>query len=200
MSEKEPSGSGRPRAFDDAVVLEAIMQSFWKRGYQATTLEHLLADTKLSKSSLYNAFGGKEELFTKALARYLEQEKFLESVLDDERGATMVLGMLESFAKPATRHTKGCLMQRTMLENATRPAKSKHLEFVSSYLREVWDAITMAMKKMKPVRKRHPLSDEEKAAVIVSAMFGRAVIARNGRNEQLLQTLSDALVKIARNS
>lgn len=48
------------------------MRVFWRRGYQATTLADLLAETGLSKSSFYESFGTKRDVLLTALRRYAE--------------------------------------------------------------------------------------------------------------------------------
>jgi TetR/AcrR family transcriptional repressor of nem operon len=62
----------RPREFDEIAVLEAAVDCFWKRGYEATSIRDLAASTGLSAPSLYNAFGDKRTLYAKALERYLD--------------------------------------------------------------------------------------------------------------------------------
>ncbi len=63
----------RPREFDESAALEAAMECFWRRGYEATSLRDLTASMGLTAPSLYNAFGGKQELFTRALECYLDR-------------------------------------------------------------------------------------------------------------------------------
>src|SRR5579862_6775267 len=62
---------GRPRRFDLDTALERAMGVFWSRGYHATALPDLLRATKLSRGSLYAAFGDKHSLFLRALDRYI---------------------------------------------------------------------------------------------------------------------------------
>ncbi len=62
----------RPREFCADEALEEAMRIFWSKGYAATSLNDLTAAMGLSKSSFYEAFGGKRELFLSALARYIE--------------------------------------------------------------------------------------------------------------------------------
>jgi len=64
---------GRPKSFDPDVVLEQAMQVFWQRGYEATSLQDLLAATGLSKSSLYQTYTSKQALFEAAFCSYWEQ-------------------------------------------------------------------------------------------------------------------------------
>ena len=61
--------SGR-KQFDEIGVLDAAMKTFWQHGYEATSLAQLEQATGLNKSSLYNAFNSKEELFRRCLERY----------------------------------------------------------------------------------------------------------------------------------
>ncbi|SFM78041.1 TetR/AcrR family transcriptional regulator [Marinobacter zhejiangensis] len=62
---------GRPRSFNEDVVLDAALKVFWKHGFQSTSLSELTKATNLNKPSLYGAFGDKKSLYLKALTRYL---------------------------------------------------------------------------------------------------------------------------------
>ena len=68
MIEKPPSPKqGRPREFDAGAALDGAMRLFWRVGYEAASLPDLEAATGLARSSLYNAFGSKRDLYLKAL-------------------------------------------------------------------------------------------------------------------------------------
>ena len=62
----------RPREFDEEVVLDAAIQCFWSRGYEATSIRDLLGNTGITAASLYNAYGDKRALFRAALDQYVE--------------------------------------------------------------------------------------------------------------------------------
>src|SRR3979490_80934 len=62
---------GRRRSFDTEAAVERAMAVFWSRGYHGTALPDLLSATKLSRGSLYAAFGDKHALFLRALDRYI---------------------------------------------------------------------------------------------------------------------------------
>jgi len=68
-----PPRTGRPREFDIDVALEQVMEAFWERGYEATTVADLMEATGLQKGSLYKAFGDKHSLYVASLKLYLEQ-------------------------------------------------------------------------------------------------------------------------------
>ncbi len=61
---------GRPREFDERQALEQAMQVFWAKGYEAASLCDLIQAMGLSKSSFYDTFGGKNDLFIATLDWY----------------------------------------------------------------------------------------------------------------------------------
>lgn len=62
----------RPREFDEAVVLDAAIQCFWAKGFEATSMRDLIDRMGITGASVYNAFGDKRALYRRALAHYLE--------------------------------------------------------------------------------------------------------------------------------
>lgn len=62
----------RPKEFDEEQALDAAMRAFWVNGYEATSTEDLCRATGLGRSSIYNTFSSKHELFKRALIRYTE--------------------------------------------------------------------------------------------------------------------------------
>ncbi|MGG4450138.1 TetR/AcrR family transcriptional regulator [Brevibacillus porteri] len=60
----------RTREFDEEKVLDAAMQLFWEKGYEATSLSDLTSRMGIQRPSIYSTFGDKKELFEAALRRY----------------------------------------------------------------------------------------------------------------------------------
>ena len=63
---------GRPREFDVDKALDLALQVFWRKGYEGASMADLTETMGITKPSLYSAFGNKEELFRKALDRYVD--------------------------------------------------------------------------------------------------------------------------------
>lgn len=57
----------RPRAFDEQTVVSSAAEVFALRGYNATSIDDLVAATALLRGSLYKAFASKAGLFERSL-------------------------------------------------------------------------------------------------------------------------------------
>ncbi|NJP28570.1 TetR/AcrR family transcriptional regulator [Microbispora sp. SCL1-1] len=62
----------RTKEFDPDVVLERALDLFWRRGYEATSMADLVEHLGIGRASLYATFGGKHDLYMKALERYAQ--------------------------------------------------------------------------------------------------------------------------------
>jgi len=112
----------RPREFDETAVLEAAIQCFWSRGYEATSVRDLAEKMGLTGASLYNAFGDKRSLYRRALDRYVEQSfgdrvgRFERSFAPREAIGSFFDEIIERSLSDKQR--KGCMLVNSALEMA----------------------------------------------------------------------------------
>ena len=71
---------GRPKKFDDKVVLEKAMEVFWRKGFDSTTLSDIDQATQIPRQSLYRAFKNKRTLFLNALDYY--QNRVVKNIVE----------------------------------------------------------------------------------------------------------------------
>jgi AcrR family transcriptional regulator len=64
---------GRHREYDEEKVLDAVLDVFWKKGYEGTSYVDLTEAAGVERPALYSAFGNKQALFLRALERYSER-------------------------------------------------------------------------------------------------------------------------------
>lgn len=64
---------GRPSAFDYEETLKKALKVFWTRGYEGASMAELSETMGINRPSIYAAYGNKEELFSKALAKYMSE-------------------------------------------------------------------------------------------------------------------------------
>lgn len=72
METGQKAAVGRPRGFDTEEALERAMRVFWEQGYEGASLTELTRAMGINRTSMYAAFGNKEDLFRKSLERYTE--------------------------------------------------------------------------------------------------------------------------------
>src|SRR5438045_6393478 len=119
---------GRPRSFDVEAAVERAMGVFWSRGYHATALPDLLRATKLSRGSLYAAFGHKHSLFLRALDRYIADALTRMDIELDPRREPVdglrayLAGYVDRTSGAHAR--RGCLLVATAMELAGQDAEA----------------------------------------------------------------------------
>ena len=62
----------RTKQFKEEETLLKAVDLFWKKGFHATSMQDLVDGLGISRSSLYDTYGGKDELFAKAFSKYRE--------------------------------------------------------------------------------------------------------------------------------
>ena len=60
----------RTKDFDESEVLKKAVCLFWDKGYNGTSMQDLVDGLGISRSSLYDTFGDKHQLYLKALDTY----------------------------------------------------------------------------------------------------------------------------------
>jgi TetR/AcrR family transcriptional regulator, transcriptional repressor for nem operon len=110
---------GRPKEFNTTDVVDRAMLLFWKKGYEASSIEDLTEATGIKRGSLYGAFRDKEGLFLAALQRY--SETLVNSMimdLNDPDPRRAIEGLFETILQRTNRPglPPGCLITNTLLE------------------------------------------------------------------------------------
>jgi len=74
------------------------MNLFWKQGFHATSMQDIVQNVGLSRSSLYESFGSKQGLFDQALGNYCRTNREgVKALLSNEKSVkTGIRNLLES--------------------------------------------------------------------------------------------------------
>jgi len=117
---------GRPREFDEGAALEAAMDAFWRKGFEATSLADLCSCTKLHKGSLYQAFGDKHELFMRSLRHYADNEfKEIAAVAYRHESPLEAIRAVVDKVCDHTAEGRGCMIINSMVELAPHDPEVK---------------------------------------------------------------------------
>lgn len=111
----------RPREFDEDRVLDAVMDTFWRKGFEGTSAQDLVEATGLGRGSLYAAYSSKAKLFEHALLRYHRQaqrhaEQLNTSGSAIEKIRTFMQNIVDT--RLNTTDQRGCLATNSAIEMA----------------------------------------------------------------------------------
>lgn len=182
----------RPREFDEATVLDAAIERFWQRGYEATSVRDLADEMNIAGASLYNAFGDKRLLYERALNRYLDQTfreriRRLEPSLPPREA---ILAFLQEIIKRSLtdKQRRGCMLVNSAIESA--PHDSKFLKIVATFLDEVESFFFRCVsngQRNGSITKAHSAEDLSKS--LLGILLGIRVLARVRPERKLLEGL-----------
>jgi TetR/AcrR family transcriptional repressor of nem operon len=180
----------RPRAFDQAVALDAAMDCFWRRGYEATSMRDLSARMEIAAPSLYNAFGGKRALFVQALERYMERAtrariRRLETSLPPKRAIRQFFREIVDRAT-SDRDRRGCFLINSALEVAPHDAElgaeiARRLGEIEAFLHR---SVRAAQADGSVPNRR---SSRDLARLLLGVLLGIRVLARSKPDRALLE-------------
>ncbi|MDO0932955.1 TetR/AcrR family transcriptional regulator [Streptomyces sp. DG2A-72] len=113
----------RTKEFDPDAALQAALELFWQRGYEATSMSDLVEHLGVGRASIYATFGNKHELYLKALDRYTEMgdPRLLRELSQPGPALPAVRAVVWRFAAEAAdeaRRRAGCFVTNTAAELA----------------------------------------------------------------------------------
>ena len=172
----------RPREFDEDEVLQAALRLFWEKGYEGTSLDDLMEAMRLTKSSLYKAFGSKETLFWRVVERY--QRDFLDfrhAALAEPTPRRIAERLLDGIVELHCRGVNpvGCLELNTALAGSTasEAIRRKLVRGRELFRRRLRDRFEETM-TTAPLPSG--MASDDAASFIISLIQGLAVQAKGG--------------------
>jgi TetR/AcrR family transcriptional repressor of nem operon len=188
---------GRPRSFDAEAAVERAMGVFWSHGYHATAVPDLLRATKLSRGSLYAAFGDKHSLFLRALDRYVADAMTRMNIeLGPHRepvdGLRAYLARYVDSTSGASGR-RGCLLVATAMELAGHDSEVDRR--IGSFFKAMEARVADALSRAKVAGKLADGVEPSSAArILVCFVEGLRVVGKTGPTPITSQATTDALL------
>jgi len=182
----------RPKAFDEAAALDAAIECFWSRGYEATSVRDLAAAMGIVGPSLYNTFGDKRALYQRALAHYVERG-FCERVrrFESQLAPRAAIGAFFDEIielSLADEQRKGCMIVNSALELAPHDAEFR--EALALVLRDMQAFFLRCVKAGQEAGTINAgQSAEDLARMLLGLLMGLRVLARARPEAELLRGL-----------
>ncbi|RZT30851.1 TetR/AcrR family transcriptional regulator [Cupriavidus agavae] len=180
----------RPRQFDAQTALAAAQETFWAKGYQATSTRELTQAMGLTQPSLYNAFGDKRQLFLQALDDYLNRS-LRERMLRIEAGYPPAQALEQFFAESIERGARelphrGCMLINTALEaSPDDPEMQAAVATELAMLRDFFARLVTAAQADGSIAPSHDADDV--ASMLLSLQVGMRVLSRVMPDRALLE-------------
>lgn len=116
--------------FDREKVVEDVMELFWRKGYNGTSMQDLVDVTGLNRSSLYNSFGDKFSLFQEAMTHYrkIQNEDMNRLIANSKSPKEAIESLFKGISKEVAlgEATKGCFLSNCTSELGSLDDKVKN--------------------------------------------------------------------------
>ena len=111
--------------FNREVVLGKVIQLFHEKGFNATSMQDLVDVTGLNRSSIYNSFGNKMELYQESLKVYRSQaNKMVQKILIHSTNAKDSIRRI--FYTNPEQKNNGCFLSNCTAEMANQDIEIKN--------------------------------------------------------------------------
>ncbi|CAM5256920.1 TetR/AcrR family transcriptional regulator OS=Streptomyces alboniger OX=132473 GN=CP975_01015 PE=4 SV=1 [Streptomyces alboniger] len=190
----------RPRTFDEEGALDAAMRTFWEKGYESTSTQDLCDATGLGRSSIYNTFKSKHDLFERVLARYIDSMTTAQlAVLEDTRRsaadrlrtlfAMVVDGETEAEHRTGGRG-RGCLTVNTTVELVARDSRAADM-----LDRDTRRRLTALRAVLEEGRRDGSITSPRDAGALArfinAAIGGMRISSQGGADRAALESIAD---------
>jgi TetR/AcrR family transcriptional regulator, transcriptional repressor for nem operon len=182
----------RTKVFDEEIVLNKAVNLFWEKGYNGTSAQDLVDELGISRSSLYDTFGDKYQLFKNSLLQYrknfagamiemIEKSDDFEKTIKDIFQYVVTESLQQKFSK-------GCFIVNSTVELA--PHNTEIAEIVNDNMQDIEDALFRLIKKGQDVgqfSKSH--SARSLARFIFNAISGLRVASKSGADKKVFNDI-----------
>ena len=187
------------KSFDLDTALGRAVKVFWAKGYEGTSMADLVDHMGINKGSLYNAFGSKQELFTKALLKYdldTRQKRFAQlEVLDDPVKIISTFFDILIEESLADKERKGCMLFNTALE-----LPNHHQEIHDVVDTIINDVEAFFIRQIKRGQKRgdivKTLDPSDTAKSLIALIVGFRVLSRGAYKVSELKAIKHSALKL----
>lgn len=110
----------RPSKFDREEAVQTVMNTIWREGYEVSSVKSLSEVLGITRSSFYNAFGSREELFQEVMQVYARQspDRVLGAFQPDVKVRPFLTQLYKSIckARASDPEHRGCMLVNTVTE------------------------------------------------------------------------------------
>ncbi|MCL1673785.1 TetR/AcrR family transcriptional regulator [Elizabethkingia ursingii] len=119
----------RNREFDYNDKLEKVRNLFWEKGYNTTSMHDIVDAMGINRSSIYNTYGNKYDLFLECLTHYakMKTEQYKTASLHKGSAYEALCFTVHDVMNQTIKDKKACLIVRTIFELGDKDLQVKNL-------------------------------------------------------------------------
>lgn len=188
----------RQREFDRDEALDRAMAVFWAKGYEATSIEDLVARMGIQRGSLYGTFGDKRRLFLTALDRY--ERVVAQELFDALRAPGSGIAAIRRFFRLrvdgalARRRPLGCLLTNSAVELARGNPGAAKVETSLARLERAFLQTLVRAREAGEIAATHNL--RALARFLTSSAQGLSVIAKVTPERSVLDDIVAVILSV----
>lgn len=188
----------RKKEYDRDKVLLKAMETFWKKGYEGTSIQDLVDATRLNRFGMYEEFGSKKGLFYEALDKYCDQ--VIGDVYRALEADPQDLSSIRKFFEAVRDHMgvgkgpRGCFVANTAIEAfLLGPRAIKRVE-------KCWDRLEAAFEVcLKNSQVKGDIAPDvdvkQLAQFLVGVTQGFALVGRSGIRPERLSSMASTTLE-----
>lgn len=191
----------RTKEYDKNKALNNALILFWTHGYSATSIQQLCAVMEMSRSSIYEEFGNKRDLFIESMSHYTNSANILIDVIIESETPELAIRKFYdvAFIEPSDKlRGRGCLLVHTILE--LREVDQELSNMASDYFEKLEKAFVTCFKKCAlEGNLKSGLDPRVVASFILTLVKGLRVSERQGANEAYLRGVIETSLLVFKN-
>jgi len=189
----------RIKAFDEEEILDKALDIFWHKGYNGTSIQDLVDGLGLSRSSIYQTYTDKHNLFILAIERYRMKiaGEAIEMINNAGSAKAVIKQLFEQIIDEilADKNNRGCFLVNCAIEMA--PHDKTVADIVNKNLQDMEQTFYYAIKKGQ---KTGEISSRQNARSLASFVYnninGIRVLSKSGTDKKMLDDIIKVVMSV----
>lgn len=182
------------KSFNQDKAILSAQKLFWEKGYSATSINDLVTGLKISRSSIYDTYTDKYNLYLDTLRVYAVSK--LNKFADDIKQASKPIEVIESLIKNinTSGKTKGCYIVQANAEFGNSDIEISKItsEYQQAYEKLILKALEAAKDKRQISKK---VDSKEASKFMYAIQTSLNLYARAGRSSKGLAETALGMLK-----
>lgn len=189
----------RIKEFNEEEVLDKAVALFWTKGYNGTSAQDIVETLGISRSSLYDTFGDKRNLFLKALQQYRTKMSgaLIQMIAESNNAAQTIKQIFHNLVHESldSKIPRGCFMVNSTVELA--PHDEEIAALINGNTKDVEDALCAVIKKGQDSGQFSNKSNPRSLArFLFNNISGLRVAARSGTDKKQMDDVIRHLLTV----